>query len=143
MSRNQSLALALLAITAVVCGAVAIAVISWPEEALKRYDTAWLRAILLLVASLLSALLAVELYGLWHDPTALRMTRQSIRYVKAVGTVGSLGPMGLFGLQKFDGWGVAITLQEAGFTSGFIFLVAVIGVILLNQHYTNLEQAKH
>lgn len=140
MSRNRSLALALMGISAVAFFAAAIAILVWPEETLKRYDTAWLRAILSITSGFVIILIAIELYNLWHDPPALRMTRHVMHYVMGIGATGTLGPISLFGLQKFEGFGISVTLQEVGVTSGLIFIATVAALILLNQHYTQCHE---
>jgi hypothetical protein len=114
MTRNRSIALGLTILVAVVSATAAVAVICWPEESLRRFDTAWLRAILLLGCSLFASLVALNLYTLWYDPPAIRMMKYAMYFIMGAGSIASITPFGLKGVQRFQGLGVEITTQEAG-----------------------------
>ncbi|AMV30161.1 hypothetical protein VT84_37560 [Gemmata sp. SH-PL17] len=134
MSRNRSLAITLAFGVTALCAAAAVAIFSWPEEAMKRFDTVWFRIVLLLVCTLLAALIGVELYSLWHDPPAKRMIRHLVVYVMGVGGLSSVSPFGLLGLQKFQGFGIEVTAQDAtsatALSIGMTFLALIIlGVV--------------
>jgi hypothetical protein len=124
--------------TAALCAAAAIAFLILPEEMLKRFDAAWLRAALFMATAAALSLIAIQLYHLWHDPPPLRMTRHVMYYVEGLGFTATFSPLGIFGLQKFEGLGIAVTLQEAGSTSAIMLIATIAGLVMLNQHYTRV-----
>lgn len=117
MTRNQSIAVSLTLVVAVLAAVAGVTVFLIPTETLARIDTRLLRGLLFLCIALFAALVGLNLYGLWYDPPPVRMARRIIHYVMAVGATATLSPFALLGLQRFEGFGIIITVQEASLCS--------------------------